>query len=234
MLKFNKNKKQTFECKVEIEGADYTKTRPRLVLSPTGDNKHIFFEGKIDAGTCKVIIPEGLEIARNGEVVLEVLVDNTMFTPWKSTYEMLVESVKVNEVAIKKNEPTVKVIEEKVAVQKPKVTVTVPQKPKGVIKEGLPHRHKRVVEEFVASYKKLSPKDRTFLRENILSKYKPSKSTRMWAESVFNETTCASSCFTVPRSSPSVACIDSSTVLCLSSKPASSVCSLASFSPCSL
>ena len=189
MLKFNKSKKQTFECKVEIEGADYTKTRSRLILSPTGDSKHIFFEGKIEGGTCKVVIPEGLEIARSGNVILEVVVDNTLFTPWHSTYEMLVESVKVNEVSMKKNEPTVKVIEEKIAEQKPKVTVTIPQKPKGILKEGISPKNKRRVEEFVASYKKLGVKDRTFLRENVLAKHKPSKVARTWAQSVFNETT---------------------------------------------
>lgn len=189
MLKFNKNKKQTFECKVEIEGADYSKTRPRLILSPTGDSKHVFFEGKIEGTTCKVIIPEGLDIARSGEVSLEVVVDNTLFTPWHSTYEMLVESVKVNEVSMHKNEPTVKVIEEKVSVSKPTVTVKVPQKPKGMLKEGLSPRYKKVIEEFVGSYKKLNTKDRKFLRENILPKYKPSKSTQAWAKSVFNDTT---------------------------------------------
>ena len=188
MLKFTKSKKQTFECKVEIEGADYSKTRSRLILSPSGDNKHVFFEGKIESGTCKVIIPEGLDIARKGDVVLEVLVDNTLFTPWHSTYEMMVESVKVNEIAVKKNEPTVKVIEEKVQEQKPKVTVTIPQKPKGVIKEGISPKHKKIIEEFVDSYKRLSVKDRKFLRENLLPKYKPSKVTKKWASSVFNET----------------------------------------------
>jgi len=186
MLKFNKSKKQTFECKVEIEGADYKKTRPRLIFMPTGDNKHVLIEGKIEGGTCKVVIPEGLDIARSGAVSLEVVVDNTLFTPWKSTYEMIVESVKVNEISMHKNEPTIKVIEEKVSTQKPKVSVSM--KPKGVIKEGIPSRSKHAIEEFVNSYKKLGPDDRKFLRESVLPKYKPSGAVQKWASLVFNET----------------------------------------------
>jgi hypothetical protein len=189
MLKFNKSKKQTFECKVEIEGADYSKTRSRLILSPKGDNKHVFFEGKIESGTCKVIIPEGLDIARSGDVVLEVVVDNTLFTPWHSTYEMLVESVKVNEVAVKKNEPTVKVIEEKVQENKPKVTVTVPQKPKGMLRENISPADKKQVEGVVAAYKKQDKHGRTFIKEAVLKTYRPSARAKKWAESVFNETT---------------------------------------------
>jgi len=189
MFKFSKNKKQTFECTVEIEGADYSKARPRLVLSPNGDSKHVFFEGKIANGICKVIIPEGLDIAKGGNVALEVLVDNTLFTPWKSTYEMLVETVKVNEVAVKRNEPTVKVIEEKVAVQKPKVTAKIVQKPKGIIKEGVSSRDKKRIGEFIGSYRKLSKKDRKFLVEKILPKHKPTEASKRWTRSVFNETT---------------------------------------------
>ena len=188
MFKFSKNKKQTFECKVEIEGADYSKARPRLILSPYGDNKHIFFEGKIGDGTCKVVIPEGLDIAKGGDIALEVLVDNTLFTPWHSTYEMSVESVKVNEVAVKKNEPTVKVIEEKVQENKPKVTVIVSKKSKGVLKENISSADRKRIEEIVASYKKQDKHGRTFIKETILKHYEPSAKAKKWALSVFNKT----------------------------------------------
>lgn len=190
MLKFNKNQKKTFRCKVEIEGADYTKIRPRLVLSPTGDNKHIYFEGKVEKGECKVIIPEGLDIARTGNVTLEVLVDNTMFTPLSTTYEMLVESVKVTEATITKNEGKVKITEAAVQVQKPKVTVKsiVKESKLTILRDGLPEATKSRITEYVQSYKKMNPQDRKFLRETLLPKFKPSEKVQKWGNAVFKET----------------------------------------------
>lgn len=185
MLKFSKNRKQTFECKVEIEGADYSKTRSRLVLSPSGDVKHVFFEGKIDGGVCSVIIPEGLEIAAKGDVVLEVVVDNTLFTPWTSTYEMLTENVRVNEIVVKKNEGNVRVAEMTVQQPTPTVKVTPIEKPHGLIRETTTPQDRKRIEEYVASFKKLNAKDRKFLKETLLPKFKPSAESKQWALTVF-------------------------------------------------
>jgi len=187
MLTFNKNKKKTLRCKVEIEGADYTKVRPRLVLSPTGDNKHIFFEGTFEKGMVQVIIPEGLDIAHSGNAVLEVLVDNTMFTPLTTTYKMIVESVKVTDVTITKNENKVKLTEEAVIEEK-KPIVTLKKTQLTILREGLPESQKKRIEEYVNSYKKLSSKDRKFLREYILPKFKPSENVQKWGNAVFKET----------------------------------------------
>lgn len=189
MLKFSRNKRQTFECKVEIEGADYKQTKPRLIFSPNGDTKSILIEGKIEGGNCKVVIPEGLDIARTGNVVLEILVDNTRFIPWTSQYEMLIESIKINEIIIKKNEGAVKIVEAKMNEQKPKISVSIKEKVKPhFLKESISPKSRKLVEAFIYFYQKMPKKDKRFLKEHISKTYIPSKKAKAWAVSIFKET----------------------------------------------
>ena len=114
MLKFNKNKPQTFKCKVEIQGADSPKVTPRLILSSKKNNMKLFFEGKYENNSCEIVIPSMVNIEKSGEVTLEIIANDTVFQPWQSTYEILSETVVVENVELidNKNEITVKVIQE--------------------------------------------------------------------------------------------------------------------------
>lgn len=87
------DKSEDFKCHIDIEGAQLSSTRARVVL----ENKdlNLMFEGSIDAsGNCvipikklKNILPEGCE----GNMKLEVIADDTYFSPWEDSF-----SVKVN------------------------------------------------------------------------------------------------------------------------------------------
>ena len=115
MLKLYKNKLQTFECSIEIEGSDESSAKPRLILSPDNDSKSLFFEGNINDGECTIDIYPNVNIGKIGKVMLEVIVDNsTIFTPWSSNYKIITEQVKIQEAHISY---------EKKSSMSPKVTV---------------------------------------------------------------------------------------------------------------
>ena len=194
MLKLYKNKKNTFECRVEIEGSSYENAKPRLILMPTNDNRNLFFEGVIDKNTCKVVVTPNLDIPKTGKVMLEVVVDNaTVFTPWQTEYEIIVEQAKVQSESVKMtvepNKSSVKIVEG-VTIQKepiPKVKV-IESKPikKGVFLENISTSNKAIVNEILGAFHALKKKEKKALVEHISKDYKPADTTVKWAKSIFN------------------------------------------------
>jgi hypothetical protein len=90
MYKLYTDKPETFECDIKIEGSSLAKSKVRLVVE-TKDYS-LMFNGKIDNnGKCKVPIKKlkGL-IDENvkGNIRLEVIADDTYFTPWKSDFSI--------------------------------------------------------------------------------------------------------------------------------------------------
>ena len=87
------DKSEDFKCNIGVEGADISNTFARLVLE--NKNVNLMFEGKVSKdGTCiipikklKHILPEGTE----GKMKLEVVADDTFFSPWEDEF-----SVKIN------------------------------------------------------------------------------------------------------------------------------------------
>lgn len=87
------DKSEDFKCHIDVEGTALSSTKARVVL----ENKelNLMFQGSIDAsGNCvipikklKNILPEGCE----GNMKLEIIADDTYFSPWQDTF-----SVKVN------------------------------------------------------------------------------------------------------------------------------------------
>lgn len=114
MLKFHKNKPQTFKCKVEIQGVDNPKITPRLILSPNNSNMNLFFEGKYDNKQCEIVISSTANITNKGSVILEIIANDTIFKPWKSTYEIVSQEIVVENVELidSKNNISVQLIEE--------------------------------------------------------------------------------------------------------------------------
>jgi predicted GNAT family acetyltransferase len=113
MFKLYTDKNNTFKCKVAIEGANEKTAVARLVIE--GESHNLMFDGKIKEGVCEVPIGKFKNFDNfksKGQVKLEVIADDTYFTPWKSEY--ILEQSRV---------VTVEMIEEETS-SKPLVEVT--------------------------------------------------------------------------------------------------------------
>lgn len=111
------DKNESFECEVSVKNASLKGSMARLVVE-SADGIGLVFKGKIENGKCVVPIHrlKGLlDENTRGNMMLEVVVEDTYFTPWKS--EFVVEehtSVKVK-------------VNEQRQSTKPMVTVTAPK-----------------------------------------------------------------------------------------------------------
>jgi hypothetical protein len=87
--KIFRDRAETFECKVHVEGASLSNTKVRLLIKSSEWN--LYFDGKMGAnGRCTIplkkisILSEGLK----GTISLEVTVDDTVFYPWEETFQV--------------------------------------------------------------------------------------------------------------------------------------------------
>jgi len=123
MYKLFTDKSETFECDIKIDGASLSKSKSRLIVE-TKDYS-LMFTGKIDStGKCKIPIRKlkGLiDESTKGSIKLEVIADDTFFTPWESTFE--IEASKSVTVEVK-SQSNKKVLREKVQVKNVKQEVT--------------------------------------------------------------------------------------------------------------
>lgn len=98
--KLYRDKEETFECNISIEGASLSSAQARLFIDSTIVN--LVYYGKLyKDGRCLVqigkmsFLPEGTR----GRIRLEVIVDDTLFSPWESSF--IVEGAKKVKVEIK-------------------------------------------------------------------------------------------------------------------------------------
>lgn len=85
---FYTDKSKKFECNIDIDGADINETKARLALSFDKSNVKYIYEGSISKnGKCTIKIPE-MKHTPNivGNVVLEVIAENTYFEPWSDDF----------------------------------------------------------------------------------------------------------------------------------------------------
>jgi len=124
MYKLFTDKTETFECDIKIEGASLSNSKSRLVVE-TKDYS-LLFTGKIDnKGKCSIPIRKlkGLiDESTKGSIRLEVIADDTFFTPWESNFE--IEASKSVTVEVKSQSSNKKVLKEKVQVKNIKQEVT--------------------------------------------------------------------------------------------------------------
>jgi hypothetical protein len=84
-----KDKSENFTCDVMVEGAKLNDTQARLILE--SDDWTIMFEGEIDRnGKCNIPIKK-LNIFDEGtigKIRLEVIAENTIFTPWEDDFKV--------------------------------------------------------------------------------------------------------------------------------------------------
>jgi hypothetical protein len=111
------DKTEDFKCNIGVEGATLNNTKARLVLE--NNDMNLLFEGRIGSdGTCiipikklKHILPEGAE----GMMKLEVIADDTYFSPWEDSFQVMVNKKVTVEVANDSRKQNIK--ENKVNIQ---------------------------------------------------------------------------------------------------------------------
>lgn len=89
MFKLYTDKNNTFKCKVVVEGANESTAIARLIIE--GESHNLMFDGQLKEGICEVNIGKFKNFDNfksKGFVKLEVIADDTYFTPWKSEYKI--------------------------------------------------------------------------------------------------------------------------------------------------
>jgi len=119
MYKIFTDKTEVFECNIQLEGASVKKSQARLLIE--SDDLSLVFKGEISSdGKCKIPIKKLkglLDESTQGNIKLEVIAEDTYFTPWESKF--MVETSKKITVEVKSQESPVNIITE----SKPKITV---------------------------------------------------------------------------------------------------------------
>ena len=126
MYKLFTDKSELFECDIKLEGASLSKSKARLVVE-TSDYS-LLFNGNISSkGKCEIPIKKlkGLiDEDTTGNIRLEVIAEDTFFTPWESNFE--VETSKKVTVEVKSQQTKKPILETKVKVkvknEKPTIT----------------------------------------------------------------------------------------------------------------
>ena len=116
MYKLFTDKSELFECDIKLQGASLKKSKARLVVE-TSDYS-LMFNGAIStSGKCEIPIRKlkGLiEEDTKGNIRLEVIAEDTFFTPWETDFE--VETSKKVTVEVKTQTPKKPIIEAKVKI----------------------------------------------------------------------------------------------------------------------
>ena len=115
------DKKNIFECDIQLEGASLSQAFARVIIE--GDDLNLVFNGTItNDGYCKIEMPKLNVMEGNGNMKLEVIADDMYFNPWDSDYELK----KSKSVKVEVRQPTQDVLTETKA--KVKVNVVNEQK----------------------------------------------------------------------------------------------------------
>ena len=123
MYKLFTDKAELFECSISLQGASLKESRARLVVE-TPDYS-LLFKGNISkSGKCEIPIKKlkGLiDEDTTGNIRLEVIAEDTFFTPWESDFE--VETSKKVTVEVKTQTTKKPIVEAKVKIkEKPTIT----------------------------------------------------------------------------------------------------------------
>ena len=124
MYKLFTDKAELFECNISLQGASLKKSNARLVVE-TPDYSLLFNGAISKSGKCEIPIKKlkGLiDEDITGNIRLEIIAEDTFFTPWKSNFE--VETSKKVTVEVKSQTFSKPILEAKVKKQ---VTLTEKQ-----------------------------------------------------------------------------------------------------------
>ena len=126
MYKLFTDKAELFECNIKLQGASLKKSKARLVVETP--EYSLLFNGNISkSGKCEIPIKKlkGLiDEDTTGNIRLEVIAEDTFFTPWESDFE--VDASKKVTVEVKSQTTKKPIVEAKVEVEvkneKPTIT----------------------------------------------------------------------------------------------------------------
>ena len=117
MYKLFTDKTEVFECNIKLEGASLKNSQARLIIE--SEDVNLMFEGTINKdGKCSIPIKKLkglLEDSTSGQIKLEVIAEDTYFTPWKSEFvveasrKVTVEVKSNNAEVIKENTPKIQI-----------------------------------------------------------------------------------------------------------------------------
>ena len=166
MYKLFTDKTELFECSIKLQGASLKKSKARLVVE-TPDYS-LLFNGTISkSGKCEIPIKKlkGLiDEDISGNIRLEVIAEDTFFTPWESEFE--VETSKKVTVEVKSQTTKKPIVEAKVTVKENNISISE--------KEHVINLLKLLIKEEIniknISYKrnKLNNIVATYLKENTV------------------------------------------------------------------
>ena len=116
MYKLFTDKSELFECDIKLQGASLKKSKARLVVET--QDYSLMFNGSISkGGKCEIPIRKlkGLiDEDTTGNIRLEVIAEDTFFTPWESDFE--VETSKKVTVEVKTHTTKKPIVEAKVTI----------------------------------------------------------------------------------------------------------------------
>ena len=116
MYKLFTDKSELFECDIKLQGASLKKSKARLVVET--QDYSLMFNGSIsNGGKCEIPIRKlkGLiDEDTTGNIRLEVIAEDTFFTPWESDFE--VETSKKVTVEVKTQTSKKPIVEAKVTI----------------------------------------------------------------------------------------------------------------------
>ena len=116
MYKLFTDKSELFECDIKLQGASLKKSKARLVVET--QDYSLMFNGNIStSGKCEIPIRKlkGLiDEDTTGNIRLEVIAEDTFFTPWESDFE--VETSKKVTVEVKSQSFKKPIVEAKVRI----------------------------------------------------------------------------------------------------------------------
>ena len=116
MYKLFTDKSELFECDIKLQGASLKKSKARLVVET--QDYSLMFNGAISkGGKCEIPIRKlkGLiDEDTVGNIRLEVIAEDTFFTPWESDFE--VETSKKVTVEVKSQTTKKPIVEAKVKI----------------------------------------------------------------------------------------------------------------------
>ena len=167
MYKLFTDKTELFECNISLQGASLKKSKARLVVET--QDYSLLFNGSINSnGKCEIPIRKlkGLiDEDTSGNIRLEVIAEDTFFTPWQSDFE--VETSRKVTVEVKTQTTQKPILEAKATVKPQQVTNSE--------KDHVVNLFKLLVKEDInidnISYKrnKLNNIVATYLKENTIN-----------------------------------------------------------------
>ena len=117
MYKLYTDKNEIFECNLDLEGAELSKSKARLLLE--SNNHNLLFYGNIDSnGKCTINVPRLKNLLNEndkGTIKLEIIAEDTFFEPWVDNYEIITNK-KVTVEVVDKNKPIINENKKKINV----------------------------------------------------------------------------------------------------------------------